>query len=151
MVWFSGQQQGTSLFGQTPSPFGQPQQTPAFGQTPQASFGQTPQTSAFGQAGQSPLFGAQPQQASPFNQASGGLFGQPQSNPFQSQPAQQANMFSGSLTTQMAPVAPVVVPLPDREIQASVPSLLMANSLHGCCECGSLCVVIVRLHAWRHH
>lgn len=114
---FSGQQQGTSLFGQTPSPFGQPQQTPAFGQT-QASFGQTPQTSAFGQAGQSPLFGGQQQQQpSLFNQASGGLFGQQQSNPFQSQPAQQTNMFSGSLTTQMAPVAPVVVPLPDREIQ----------------------------------
>ncbi|KAG0586846.1 hypothetical protein KC19_2G122000 [Ceratodon purpureus] len=108
----SGQQQGTSLFGQTPSPFGQtqqtPQQSPAFGQT-QASFGQTPQTSAFGQAGQSPLFGGQQQQASPFNQAPGGMFGQ-----------QQSNVFSGSLQTQMAPVAPVVVPLPAREIQAIV-------------------------------
>jgi nuclear pore complex protein Nup54 len=118
----SGQQQGTSLFGQTPSPFGQAQQTPAFGQT-QASFGQTPQTSAFGQAGQSPLFGGQQQQASSFNQASGGLFGQQQSNMFQSQPSQQMNMFSGSLTTQMAPVAPVVVPLPDREIQVRVAAL----------------------------
>lgn len=105
----SGQQQGTSLFGQSPSPFGQPQSTPAFGQT-----------SAFGQAGQSPLFGGQQQQASPFNQASGGLFGQQQSNMFQSQPSQQTNMFNSSISTQMAPVAPVVATLPDREIQAIV-------------------------------
>ncbi|KAG0587683.1 hypothetical protein KC19_2G183300 [Ceratodon purpureus] len=135
----SGQQQGTSLFGQTPSPFGQTQQTPspfgqtqqtpAFGQT-QPSFGQMPQTSAFGQAGQSPLFGGQQQQqqqqTSPFNQAPGGMFGgQQQASPFNQTPGgmfgqQQSNMFSGSLQTQMAPVAPVVVPLPDREIQAIV-------------------------------
>ncbi|XP_024385739.1 nuclear pore complex protein NUP54 [Physcomitrium patens] len=116
----SGQQQGSSLFGQSPSPFGQPQATP-FGQTQQTpAFGQTHQASTFGQPGHSPLFGGQQQQASPVNQASGGLFGQQQSNGFQPQPTQQMNMFNSNISTQMAPVAPVVVPLPDREIQAIV-------------------------------
>jgi nuclear pore complex protein Nup54 len=115
----SDQQQGTSLFGQTPSPFGHSQHTLAFGQ-PQASFGQIPKTSAHGQASPNPMFGGQLQQASSFNQALGGLSGQVLSNPFLSKPASPMNTFSGSLTTQMAPVAPVVVPLPDREIQAIV-------------------------------
>lgn len=106
--------------GQTP--FGQPQQTPGFGQTQQTpAFGQTPQMSAFGQQGQTSVFGGQQQQASPFNTASGGLFGQQQqqSSIFQPQQSQQMTMFNTGLTTQMAPVAPVVVPLPDREIQVS--------------------------------
>eukprot|EP00850_Spirogloea_muscicola_P007167 SM000035S13147 [mRNA] locus=s35:835559:837873:+ [translate_table: standard] len=115
-----------SLFGQaTPSLFGQPQPAPA--------------TSAFGQSS-SPLSGGyfgQPAAAAPstpslFGQGpSPSLFGQAQPSLFaspapaqqqqQQQQQQQPGMF-GSLqpTTQMVPVAPLTMPLPDRELQGIV-------------------------------
>ncbi|KAH9567533.1 hypothetical protein CY35_03G031800 [Sphagnum magellanicum] len=118
----SGQQATGSLFGQTQSLFGQTPQTPTFGQTPQTPvFGQTqPQA-------QSSLFGGQPQQTSIFGQpqASQATFLQQQPSVLQSQPfgipQQQSPFFNNAqITTQMAPIAPLVVPLPDREIQAIV-------------------------------
>lgn len=51
---------------------------------------------------------------------------------FQSQPSQQTNMFNSSISTQMAPVAPVVATLPDREIQVSVLEILFSISLCSC-------------------
>jgi nuclear pore complex protein Nup54 len=117
----SGQQATGSLFGQTQSLFGQTPQTPTFGQTPQTPvFGQTqPQA-------QSSLFGGQPQQTSIFGQpqASQATFVQQQPSVLQSQPfgipQQQSPFFNNAqITTQMAPIAPLVVPLPDREIQVN--------------------------------
>lgn len=112
-----GQTGGASPFGASPSPFGQ--STPSmFGQPQQSAsqqgsiFGQSP---AFGQTQPSP-FGQpqaqQQQQQSPFGQSFGrspSMFGSPQQQMFQ----------TPHLTTQMAPVAPLVIPLPDREIQVS--------------------------------
>jgi hypothetical protein len=121
-VGYLGQQATGSLFGQTQSLFGQTPQTPTFGQTPQTPvFGQTqPQA-------QSSLFGGQPQQTSIFGQpqASQATFVQQQPSVLQSQPfgipQQQSPFFNNAqITTQMAPIAPLVVPLPDREIQAIV-------------------------------
>ncbi|KAL3702307.1 hypothetical protein R1sor_020329 [Riccia sorocarpa] len=115
-------QSSSSLFGAstTPSLFGQQQQSPPlFGQSqPQQSpsqpfsmLGQS--TPGFGQ-NQPSLFGqSTPQvQTTPFGQTSGSMFGHPQT-PQQMFPSSQ-------LTTQMAPVAPVVIPLPDREVQAFI-------------------------------
>jgi nuclear pore complex protein Nup54 len=118
-VGYLGQQATGSLFGQTQSLFGQTPQMPTFGQTPQTPvFGQTqPQA-------QSSLFGGQPQQTSIFGQpqASQATFLQQQPSVLQSQPfgipQQQSPFFNNAqITTQMAPIAPLVVPLPDREIQ----------------------------------
>ncbi|KAG6555359.1 hypothetical protein Mapa_002585 [Marchantia paleacea] len=114
-------QSSSSLFGQstTPSLFGQ-QQTPSlFGQSqPQQSVSQP-----FSMFGQSSLFGqSQPQpQSNPFGgsfgQTPGSMFGGPTN--FNTSTPQQ--MFQSSqLTTQMAPVAPLVIPLPDREAQAFI-------------------------------
>lgn len=138
----SSTQSGFGLPGSTPSPFGQSTPSQAFGQTQPSLFGQsTPQqqaspftqTPSFGQT-QTSLFGGA--QSSPFGQFQTPAFGGTQSSPFgqtpQSTPAfgqtqalqfgtPQQSLFSNSqLTTQMAPVAPVVTPLPDRDIQAIV-------------------------------
>lgn len=132
----SSTQSGFGLPGSTPSPFGQSTPSQAFGQTQPSLFGQsTPQQQApsFGQT-QTSLFGGA--QSSPFGQFQTPAFGGTQSSPFgqtpQSTPAfgqtqalqfgtPQQSLFSNSqLTTQMAPVAPVVTPLPDRDIQAIV-------------------------------
>ncbi|KAJ7521568.1 hypothetical protein O6H91_19G060200 [Diphasiastrum complanatum] len=139
---FGQTQQQPFLFGQSsPSLFGQPQ-TPAFGQMqPQPSMFGASQPSLFGAsqpslfgASQPSLFGAsQPSlfgasQPSLFGASQPSLLGQSQPSPFVfNQPQQgafgslQQPMFnSGQLTTQMAPVAPLAIPLPDREIQAII-------------------------------
>eukprot|EP00249_Psilotum_nudum_P009678 c22089_g1_i1 orf=736-2061(-) len=99
-----------SLFGQPqqqqPSPFGSPLGSP-FGQPQTPLFGQTQaQTPTFG--GMQPsIFG---QSTSAFGQVQPTVLGTPQ-QPF----------FTGNqLVTQMAPVAPMSIPLPDREVQAIV-------------------------------
>ncbi|KAL2643195.1 hypothetical protein R1flu_010782 [Riccia fluitans] len=76
------------------------QSTPAFGQSQPSLFGQS------AAQGVSTPFG---QQSTPFGQTPGSVFGAPQ----QVYPSSQ-------LTTQMAPVAPVVIPLADREVQAVI-------------------------------
>ncbi|CAM6095407.1 unnamed protein product [Calypogeia fissa] len=97
-----------SPFGQsTPSMFGQPQQSAS---QPGSIFAQSP---AFGQM-QPSIFGQQQAQQSPFGQSFGrspSMFGTPQ---------QQQMFQTPHLTTQMAPVAPLVIPLPDREIQSFI-------------------------------
>lgn len=143
---FGASSSAPSLFGSSTSQsgfgFGQSTQSQAFGQSQPSLFGQsTPQqqaspftqTPSFGQT-QTSLFGGA--QSSPFGQFQTSAFGGAQSSPFgqtpqstpgfgQSQTSQfgtpQQPLFSnGQLTTQMAPVAPVVTPLPDRDIQAIV-------------------------------
>eukprot|EP00850_Spirogloea_muscicola_P022571 SM000301S11774 [mRNA] locus=s301:90564:93430:- [translate_table: standard] len=147
---FGQPQQSSSLFGApgaaavaTPSLFGQPTvaaPTPSvLGKATPSLFGQpqpAPAASAFGQSS-SPLSGGyfgQPAAAaastpSLFGQGpSPSLFGQAQPSLFaspapaqQQQQQQQPGMF-GSLqpTTQMVPVAPLTMPLPDRELQGIV-------------------------------
>ncbi|XP_057834877.2 nuclear pore complex protein NUP54 isoform X3 [Cryptomeria japonica] len=123
------------------SPFGQSTSSPAFGQTQSSFLGQptlqqassSGQISSFGQT-QPSLFGGV--QSAPFGQTQMTPFGGAQSSIFgqtqkltpgfgQTEPSMfgntQQSIFSGSqLTTQMAPVAPVAIPLPDRDIQAIV-------------------------------
>uniref|UniRef100_A0A0C9S0R4 TSA: Wollemia nobilis Ref_Wollemi_Transcript_29119_1885 transcribed RNA sequence n=1 Tax=Wollemia nobilis TaxID=56998 RepID=A0A0C9S0R4_9CONI len=135
----STSQSAFGLQGTMSSPFGQPKPSPVFGQTQPSFFGQSTmqqaspfgQTSSFGQT-QSSIFGGvqsypsgqiqtpfgvqsssfgQTQQSTPgFGQTQLPMFGNPQ----------QSIFSSSQLTTQMAPVAPMAIPLPDRDIQAIV-------------------------------
>ncbi|GLJ40470.1 hypothetical protein SUGI_0833900 [Cryptomeria japonica] len=138
---FSTSQSGFGLQGSMSSPFGQSTSSPAFGQTQSSFLGQptlqqassSGQISSFGQT-QPSLFGGV--QSAPFGQTQMTPFGGAQSSIFgqtqkltpgfgQTEPSMfgntQQSIFSGSqLTTQMAPVAPVAIPLPDRDIQAIV-------------------------------
>lgn len=131
------QQPQQSIFGQPqsqPSMFSQPQsQSGMFGQQTSASiFGQPQpqpqsQASTFGQPqNQISIFGQPQSQASLFGQpqAQGSLFGQQaqgQIQPFGLQiPQQQIVPGSMQLQTQMAPVAPLASPLPDRELQSII-------------------------------
>lgn len=119
---FGAAPQSTGLFsGTSQSAFGQQ----AFGQTQTSPFGQSQQQpSPFGQS-QSPLFGQTQNQPSPFGMTQPSMFGQSTPGFGQAQltmfgSTQQPFMQNGQLTTQMAPVAPMSVPLPDRELQAIV-------------------------------
>ncbi|XP_024538420.1 nuclear pore complex protein NUP54-like [Selaginella moellendorffii] len=111
---------GSPAFGGSTPVFGSTTpSTPAFGLSSTPAFGST---SLFGMPSSSSLFG-QTQSSSLFGQAqpSSSMFGTPApqfgQTPGFGQPPQQP-MFPGQLTTQMAPVAPLAVPLPEREIQA---------------------------------
>ncbi|WOL00378.1 nuclear pore complex protein [Canna indica] len=114
----------TPAFG-TPSstpPFGTPSSTPAFG-TPSSTpaFGTPSSTPAFGTPSSTLAFGAP---------SSSPAFGTPSPSPFFQQQQQQLQPFgfqpapslfgNAQITTQMAPVAPLQLPLADRDIHAII-------------------------------
>ncbi|KAH7670315.1 Nucleoporin Nup54/Nup57/Nup44 protein [Dioscorea alata] len=131
-----GTPSSTPAFG-TPSStpaFGTPSSTPAFGtpsSTPALVMPST--TPAFGAPSSAPAFGTP---STPAFGATPSPFAQPQQSPFtpfsNPQPQQQPNPSFGfqnpspspfpnaQVTTQMAPVAPLSLPLPDRDVQAIV-------------------------------
>ncbi|KAJ0972624.1 hypothetical protein J5N97_020583 [Dioscorea zingiberensis] len=133
------------MFG-TPSSapaFGTPSSTPAFGtQSSIPAFGTPSSTPAFGTPSPASAFGA-PSSAPAFGTPSTPAFGatpspfvQPQQSPFtpfsNPHPQPQPNLSFGfqtpspspfpnaQVTTQMAPVAPLSLSLPDRDVQAIV-------------------------------
>ncbi|KAM0934901.1 putative nucleoporin nucleoporin alpha-helical domain-containing protein [Dioscorea sansibarensis] len=131
-----GTPSSTPAFG-TPSStpaFGIPSSTPAFGTPSSTPALATPATvPAFGAPSSAPAFGTP---STPAFGATPSPFAQPQHSPFtpfsNPQPQQQPNPSFGfqnlspspfpnaQVTTQMAPVAPLSLPLPDRDVQAIV-------------------------------
>ncbi|KAI5062805.1 hypothetical protein GOP47_0021352 [Adiantum capillus-veneris] len=98
----------TPLFGGSAIPaFGATSTPSLFGSGPASAFGGTSAQPAFG----SNLFGSTPTPSAP-------PFGQTQPSLLTTTP--QAYWQNGQLTTQMAPMAPLSIPLPDRELQVII-------------------------------
>ncbi|XP_020106893.1 nuclear pore complex protein NUP54 [Ananas comosus] len=119
-----GTPSSTPAFG-APSPapaFGTPSSTPAFGApSPAPAFGTPSSTAAFGAASPAPAFGTPTAPA--FGASPSPFISQPQ--PLQPglgfpQPSSPSPFAMAPITTQMAPVAPLPISLPDRDIQAIV-------------------------------
>lgn len=96
------------MFGGSSTPaFGASSAPSLFGSGPGSAFGATPSQPAFG----SGFFGGTPTPSAP-------AFGQTQPSLFGTTP--QPYLQNGQLTTQMAPMAPLSIPLPDRELQTII-------------------------------